>query len=439
MDSSPPKIIRAPQLGAPQHPSPLRHPDRPGVGASKFVPENCFVRQQLETLVGEPAGEEWLFEKAGPREKLFFDPAKTKAAVVTCGGLSPGLNNVIRSLFLELRLRYGVGEVLGIRYGYEGLNPQVAAPPLTLTPEFVEHIHENGGTVLGSSRGAQEPAVMVDYLAEREINALFCVGGDGTQRGAHQIAEEAARRKLPLAVVGIPKTIDNDVLYCDRTFGYSTALSEAQKVLLCAHIESKGMRNGIGLVKLMGRESGFIAAGATLASQEVNFTLIPELPFALDGPHGFLNVLRERMIRRGHAVIAVAEGAGQDLFPQRETACDASGNVKFRDIGLLLKQKILDYFARHGPAVGVKYFEPSYIIRSVPANCEDDILCDQFARRAVHAALAGKTDVFIGLMNSTFVHVPLALAIGRMRYVRVDGEFWNSVLATTGQPPRFYA
>jgi 6-phosphofructokinase 1 len=429
METSSLKIIRAPMLGAPQHLSSLQH-----TGKEK---ENRFVRREVEILSDESAAEELLFEKAGPREKLFFDPARTKAAIVTCGGLCPGINNVIRSVFLELRMRYGVPDVLGIRFGYEGLNPRIGLPPLMLTSEFVEDIHKEGGTVLGSSRGEHSPAVMVDFLQAQGIQILLCVGGDGTQRGAHQIAEEARRRRLPIAVVGIPKTIDNDILYCDRTFGYSTALSEAEKVILCAHVESKGQRNGIGLVKVMGRESGFIAAGATLASQEVNFTLIPEVPSALHGPQGFLAALRQRLLRRQHAVIVVAEGAGQDHFPRPETARDASGNVRFRDIGLLLKEKILGFFTEHGPPVELKYFDPSYLIRSVPANCEDDILCDQFARRAVHAALAGKTDLLIGLMNTSFVHVPLPMAIGQKRRIRVEGEFWNSVLATTGQPRQF--
>jgi 6-phosphofructokinase 1 len=428
MDGGPLKFIRAPTLGVPRYPSP--------VTCTRFVPENCFVRQHVEFHANEADGEELLFEKAGPRENLFFDPARTKAAVVTCGGLCPGINNVIRSLFLELRMRYGVPDVLGIRFGYEGLNPRTGVPPLTLAPELVEDIHTEGGTILGSSRGAQDPAVMVDFLADQGIQMLFCVGGDGTQRGAHQIAAEAARRNLPLAVVGIPKTIDNDIFYCDRTFGYSTALAETQTVIRCAHVESKGARNGIGLIKVMGRESGFIAAGATLASQEVNFTLIPETPFTLDHARGFLPALRERMLSRQHAVIVVAEGAGQNLFPPCTAARDASGNVRFQDIGLLLKEKICEFFARHGPKVELKYFDPSYLIRSVPASGEDDILCDQFARRAVHAALAGKTDLFIGLMNSAFVHVPLAMAIGQKRRLNVEGEFWNSVLATTGQPRR---
>ncbi|MCR4413281.1 MAG: ATP-dependent 6-phosphofructokinase, partial [Thermoguttaceae bacterium] len=302
---------------------------------------------------------------------------------------------------------------------------------------IVEDIHQEGGTLLGTSRGPQDPAVMVDFLCAQRIDMLFCVGGDGTQRGAHAIAEEVARRRLPIAIVGIPKTIDNDIEYCDRSFGFTTAVAEAERVIACAHVEAKGARYGIGLVKLMGREAGFIAAAATVASQEVNFTLIPEIPFRLDGDRGLLEALRRRMIERQHAVIVVAEGAGQDLFDRRGTERDASGNIKFQDIGPFLRQKILEFFDQRGPKVDVKYIDPSYVIRSVPANAEDDILCDQFARRAVHAAMAGKTDVMIGHMAGAFVHVPLAMAIGRKRRVQVQGEFWASVLAATGQPAVF--
>jgi 6-phosphofructokinase 1 len=263
------------------------------------------------------------------------------------------------------------------------------------------------------------------------------VGGDGTQRGAQAIFEEVQRRGLGIAVVGIPKTIDNDIEYCDRSFGFTTAVAEAQRVIACAHVEAKGAPNGIGLIKVMGRDAGFIAAGATLASQEVNFTLIPEIPFALHGERGFLAVLRRRMLARHHAVIVVAEGAGQDLFPKGEVQRDASGNAKYQDIGPFLKQQITDYFAQHGPQVSLKYIDPSYVIRSVPANCEDDILCDQFGRRAVHAAMAGRTGLLIGHASGTFIHVPIAMAAGQKRRILVEGEFWASVMATTGQPRKF--
>lgn len=402
-----------------------------------YVRDNRSIRHAVQLADDTPLDEELLFEKSGPREKLFFDPAKTRAAIVTCGGLSPGLNNVIRSAFLELHMNYGVPEVLGIRYGYEGLIPSVGVVPLQLTMEKVESIHEHGGTILGSSRGAQDPAVIVDFLQARQIQVLLCVGGDGTQRGAHCLVGEIERRRLPIAVVGIPKTIDNDIEYCTRTFGFTTAVAAAQQVIACAHVEAKGARDGIGLIKLMGRDAGFIAAAATVASQEVNFTLVPEFPLRLRGERGFLEALRRRMLDRHHAVIVVSEGAGQDLFAEGQTSCDASGNVRYQDIGLYLKSEINAYFAERGPKVELKYIDPSYVVRSVAANAEDDMLCDQFARRAVHAGMAGKTDMMIGHVSGQFVHVPLEMATARKRRVAPEGELWTAVLSTTGQPERW--
>ena len=424
-------------LGLPAMDSPLRRTSTPGDGASKFVSDDLYVHHPVEWRGESPTDEELLFEKAGPRERIFFDPARTRAAIVTCGGLCPGLNDVIRSVFLELHMNYGVPEIFGIRYGYQGLNPQEGMPPVRLTLETVEDIHRAGGTILGSSRGSQEPSVMVDFLRDQRIDIFFCVGGDGTQRGAHRIYEEIQRRGLRIAIVGIPKTIDNDIPYCDQTFGLVSAVAEAQKVLDGAHMESKGVLNGIGLVKVMGRDAGFIAAAATLASQDVNFTLVPEVPFQLHGEGGFLPALRQRIQTRHHALIVVAEGAGQNLFQGKEVQRDASGNVKFGDIGPLLKQEILDYFAQNGPKVEVKYIDPSYIIRSVPANCEDSVLCDQYARNAAHAAMAGKTDVLVGHVSSRFVHVPISMVTTQKRRMPVEGELWASVLAATGQPRTF--
>jgi 6-phosphofructokinase 1 len=430
-------IVPVATLGEPGRPSPLRRTSTPGDGAAKFTPENRYVRHAVEFTGAIDREEDLLFEKAGARERIFFDPGQTRAGIVTCGGLCPGLNNVIRSVFLELHMNYGVQQVLGIRHGYQGLNPEMGGPPIPLTRDLVETIHEEGGTILGSSRGPQDPAVMVDFLQERGIDVLFCVGGDGTLRGAHALAAEIGRRGAKIGIVGIPKTIDNDIQYCDRSFGLLTAIDQAKWVLYCAHIEAKGAPNGIGLVKVMGRDAGFIAAGATLASQNVNFTLVPEIPFALDGEHGFLAALHRRMLGRRHAVIVVAEGAGQDLFQRETVDRDASGNIRYGDIGAFLSRQIRTYFVEHGLKVDVKYIDPSYIIRSVPANCEDAILCDQFGRRAAHAAMAGKTDVLIGHFSGTFTHVPIRMAIGQKRRMAVEGELWGNVLAATGQPKHF--
>jgi 6-phosphofructokinase 1 len=386
------------------------------------VPDEARVRYQVETGTGKDLPPDIFFERAGPREKLFFEPGQTKAAIVTCGGVCPGLNNVIRSTVMEFYYAYGVKKVHGIRYGYAGLNPKVGLPPLELTPRSVSDIHEKGGTVLGSSRGKQPSSLMADFLAEQNVNVLLCIGGDGTLRGAQQIAREAQSRGLQIAIIGIPKTIDNDVMYISRTFGLTTATEKAHEILDCAHSEARSAYNGVGLVKLMGRDAGFIAAGATLASQEVNFCFIPEVPFVLDGENGFLEALRRRLEAAHHAVVAVAEGAGQDLI--RQLPAD-------------LKEKIVAYFKQRGVPAEVKYFDPSYFVRSVPANCEDALLCDLLARNAVHAAMAGKTNLVVGFWNGVFTHIPISLAVSEKKRVDPEGLLWTSVLATTGQPRKW--
>jgi len=414
-------------LGEPRFTSPIRRT----VSDALRVPERIVRDSQAL-----PAGE-LFFELAGPRAKLFFDPKQTRAGIVTCGGLCPGLNDVIRSLFLEMHHAYGVKEVLGFRRGYGGLDPHRSAEPIVLTPEFVDDIHREGGTVLGTSRGPVDVGIAVDNLIRRSVNVLFTIGGDGTQRGANDLFQEAKKRGHALAVVGIPKTVDNDVAFVSRTFGYRTAVEEAAKVLHRAHTEARSVENGIALVKVMGRHAGFIAAGATVASQDVNFTLVPEVPFKLEGPRGFLPVLKERILKRAHAVVVVAEGAGQDLLENSGTERDASGNVKLGDIGLLLRRRIETYFSAEKVPVVMRYFDPSYLVRSSPANAEDSIWCDLFARHAVHAAMAGKTGLVIGCLHDQFIHVPIELLASRKRSLDPEGFAWRAVLAATGQPERF--
>ncbi len=415
--------MNIPSLGVPQFNTPL----------NRTVSDDIRIPERIE--LGAAPGLE--FELAGPRSRLFFDPQQTRASIVTCGGLCPGLNNVIRSLFLELHFGYGVAEVLGFFGGYSGLDSKCGEEPVTITPEFVHDIHQRGGTILGSSRGPVDIPNAVENLMQRGINILFTVGGDGTQRGGNAIFQEARRRGHALAVVGVPKTIDNDVGFVTRTFGYLTAVEEACRVLDCAHTESRSVRGGIGLVKLMGRHAGFITAGATVASQDVNFALIPEVPFALEGPRGFLAALKDRIQDRAHAVIAVAEGAGQNLLRTATADCDASGNVKLQDIGLFLRDRIEAYFKAEGIPMVMRYFDPSYQIRSRPANCEDAILCDLFARAAVHAAMAGKTGLVIGYLHNRFIHVPIELLATHVKRLDTSSAWWYSVLAATGQSERF--
>jgi len=370
-----------------------------------------------------------VLEAAGPRRRLYFDPPETRAAIVTCGGLCPGLNDVIRAVTMVLWYRYGVRDILGLRYGYAGLTEADGHVPIRLTPEVVEDIHQKGGTMLGTSRGPQNVGDMVDFLQSRAIDILFTVGGDGTQRGALAVCEALRERELPIAVVGIPKTIDNDLSYTERTFGFETAVALSQVPIAGAHMEAKGVENGVGLVKLMGRESGFVAAYATLASSDVNLLLVPEVPFSLDR---VLSFLEERLARKAHAVIVVAEGAGQNLVPGEGK--DASGNPKLGDIGPFLKERIASHFRGAGRKISVKYIDPSYTIRSAPASADDSVYCFQLGLNAVHAAMSGRTGMVVGYWNGHHVHVPMAKAVEKRKRIDPAGSLWTSVLDNTGQP-----
>jgi 6-phosphofructokinase 1 len=385
------------------------------------------------------------FELAGPRDRIFFEPSKLRAGIVTCGGLCPGINNVVRGLVLELTHAYGVPEIFGFRYGFEGLVPRFGHETLRLRPEMVASIHQQGGTILGTSRGAQDPGEMVDRLEELGVQALFVIGGDGTLRGATKIVAEIERRQRPIAVIGIPKTIDNDIHFIDRSFGFESAAAAAADAIRAAHVEANGARNGIGLVKLMGRHSGFIACHASLACTDANFVLIPEVTLRLDGEHGFLRHLERRLEERSHAVIVVAEGAGQNLCVDAAEITggddaprsDASGNARLKDIGLVLRDRIGRHFAERNVEITLKYIDPSYQIRSVPASPSDSVYCWNMARNAVHAAMAGNTEMLVGRWHGRFVHVPFPLATRFRKQVDLEEDLWMSVIESTGQPAAF--
>lgn len=426
-----------PMLGEPHIQSPIILSKKVDDNIANFATDDQFILFDINArpdVVFGPYSKQNLLEVAGPREKIFFDPAKVNAAIVTCGGLCPGLNDVIYSIVMSLWHRYGVRRITGIQYGYRGLLPEFGIPTKELNPAEVAEIHTMGGTLLGSSRGGGEKIpLMVDAIEQMNINVLFAIGGDGTMRGALAISQEAKKRGTRLAVIGVPKTIDNDLSFCQRSFGFETAVSLAVEAVTSAHVEAHDVMNGVGIVRVMGRESGFIAAHTALASGDVNFVLIPEVPFELEGENGLLSSIRKRLNARHHAVILVAEGAGQDLVDETK-GTDASGNKKLGDIGAFLRRRIERYFDELELEISVKYIDPSYMIRSAPAITTDSIYCARLGSNAVHAAMAGKTEVLISLVNNNFVHLPIRLAVSKRNRVDPESPLWRDVIDRTGQP-----
>lgn len=396
-----------------------------------FVDDSAKVLFHTNTIDQANVPDEPMFELAGPRANIFFDPKNVTAAIVTCGGLCPGLNDVIRTITLTLLWQYQVKSVLGFRYGYQGMSSNATEPPIELNADMIDNIHHLGGTILGSSRGGQTEEDMAATLVKHNVNMIFTIGGDGTFKGAHALATEIKKQNLPISVIGIPKTIDNDICCCETTFGFNTAFEEARRSIASAHVEARAAYNGIGLVKLMGRDSGFITAAATLANSDVNYCLIPEVPITLDGPDGLLKNIQARLNRKHHAVIVVAEGAGQKLLQADTSKTDSSGNVAYEDIGIFLKKKLKQHFKQIDKPVSIKYIDPSYNIRSCQANARDSILCLLLGENAVHAAMAGKTDMFVGFWNQNFTNVPFTAAIGRRKKIDLNAPMWQTIRAVT--------
>ena len=427
------------QLGEAKIPSPIKLSTKHGNFISNYVHDNEFVRFNIDIYdnVLEEQAEAYnsnFIEKAGPREKIYFDPTNVHAAICSCGGVCPGINDVIRSIVLCLWNRYEVRHISGIRFGYQGLLPENEFEPIQLTPEIVENIHKTGGTFLSSSRGGgTRTSDIVDSLEKMNINMFFVIGGDGTQKGSLAIANEVEKRGLKISVIAIPKTIDNDFIMIQKSFGFDTAVAKAIDAVVTATNEARSFPNGIGLVKLMGRESGFIAVHTTLASHEADFCLIPEIPFDMDGEKGFLRQLEKKLAEQHHAVIVTAEGAGQEHLMATGQK-DASGNVKLGDIGIYLKDRIEQYFKEKNNPVSLKYVDPSYVIRASVANAADAIYCERLGTNAVHAAMAGRTKMLIGLVHNKYVHIPIELVVAARNKIKPEESLWRDVLESTGQP-----
>ncbi|KAF8388891.1 hypothetical protein HHK36_025572 [Tetracentron sinense] len=398
-----------------------------------FVDADDTVAQKIVVHKSSPRGTH--FRRAGPRQKVCFESDEVHACIVTCGGLCPGLNTVIREIVCGLYHMYGVNKILGIEGGYMGFYARNTIP---LTPRVVNDIHKRGGTILGTSRGGHDTSKIVDSIQDRGINQVYIIGGDGTQKGASVIYEEIKRRGLKVAVAGIPKTIDNDIPVIDKSFGFDTAVEEAQRAINAAHVEAESIENGIGVVKLMGRYSGFIAMYATLASRDVDCCLIPESPFYLEGKGGLFEFMEKRLKENGHMVIVIAEGAGQELLSESMHSMDqqdASGNKLLQDVGLWISHRIKDHFTKQSKMViNLKYIDPTYMIRAIPSNASDNVYCTLLAQSAVHGAMAGYTGFTVGLVNGRHTYIPFQHITERQNKVVITDRMWARLLSSTNQP-----
>ncbi|KAL8149315.1 ATP-dependent 6-phosphofructokinase 4, chloroplastic isoform X1 [Apium graveolens] len=415
------------------YPNPLKKSPAYAIVKETFVSPQDVVAQKIVLQKDSPRGVH--FPRAGPREKVYFKSEEVRACIVTCGGLCPGINTVIREIVCGLNFMYGVDDILGIEGGYRGFYSKNTKK---LTPKIVDDIHKRGGTILQTSRGGSDTNKIVDNIQDRGINQVYIIGGDGTQRGANAIYKEVEKRGLQVAVAGIPKTIDNDIAVIDKSFGFDTAVEEAQRAINAAHVEVESVENGVGIVKLMGRYSGFIALYATLASRDVDCCLIPESPFYLEGPGGLFEFVEQRLKDNSHVVIVVAEGAGQEFVAQTMQSIDekdASGNRLLLDVGQWLTQKFKDHFTKvRKMTINLKYIDPTYMIRAIPSNASDNIYCTLLAQSAVHGAMAGYTGFTVGPVNSRHAYIPISRVTETQNVVKLTDRSWARLLASTNQP-----
>ncbi|CAD6240244.1 unnamed protein product [Miscanthus lutarioriparius] len=396
-----------PQL--PTYPNPLQ--DNPAYSVVKqyFVNPDDTVTQKI--VVHKTSARGTHFRRAGPRQRVYFQSDEVNAAIVTCGGLCPGLNTVIRELVCGLYDMYGVTSVVGIEGGYKGFYSKNTVP---LTPKSVNDIHKRGGTILGTSRGGHDTAKIVDCLQDRGINQVYIIGGDGTQKGASVIYEEVRRRGLKCSVVGIPKTIDNDIAVIDKSFGFDTAVEEAQ------------------------RRSMLLMLRLRVQRMALDCCLIPESPFYLERKGGLLEFIEKRLKDNGHMVIVVAEGAGQDLIAKSMNFMDtqdASGNKLLLDVGLWLSQKIKDHFKKKPSfPITLKYIDPTYMIRAVKSNASDNVYCTLLAHSALHGAMAGYTGFTVAPVNGRHAYIPFYRITEKQNKVVITDRMWARVLCSTNQP-----
>ena len=344
-----------------------------------------------------------------------------KIVISTGGGDAPGLNAVIYAVVKSAHLRGW--EVYGSRSGYKGLLDLDEL--VSLTPEKVEDITPTGGTILGSTNKGNPFAMPVENLAgetlirdvsERIIKNFnrmgfachISVGGDGTLEIAHRFAQ------LGLPVVGVPKTIDNDLKATDLTFGFDTAVSTATEALDRLHSTAKS-HDRVMVVEVMGRESGWIALNSGI-SGGADVILIPEIVFDIDKVCE--KISDNELHGKDYAIVVVAEGAQErecDVFCQEGEV--GRQEVVFGGIGEWVAQKIREKTKKDTRSLVLGHLQ-----RGGTPTTFDRLLALRFGAAAVRLVESETFDHMVALATPDMKAVPLAEAITSRRRVNMDND-----------------
>lgn len=446
--------------------------------------DSCLLKEKLS------------LPEAGPREKLYFPQKRQRplnVGIVVSGGIAPGINSVIDGIVQRHKLysiehRYDI-EIVGFNDGfysffnknkitlYKKINNQIKVNENTA--EFAN----DGGSFLKTSRYEEITGndielmnELVDKIYNEDIDILYIIGGDGSMRAANAIWEHAQLKtffnkyRYKLSVIGVPKTMDNDILWIWQTFGFLSAVEKAREVIEQISVEIKSNPR-IGIVQLFGSDSGFVVSHAVLASKSgvCDLALIPEYKFKLSDVGDFLV---EKFIKKRDesfipkALIVMSETAIPDdakdfvkyaqLSTDEEKALFAylesegfshqihERNDYLRSAGLkIVKAGLEEYFKRkkdkHNEDLiawdRIRFFtnEPRHVLRAIRPSCSDVIFAQRIGTLAVDNALAGYTNFMISQWLTEYVLVPLPLVILGKKRIPTTGIFWKSVLAKTNQ------
>lgn len=459
-------------------------------GARIVVDARRKYHDPLEGIT--PAAWNLTMPEAGPRRYVSY-PQKNqlKVGILVSGGIAPGINAVISGIIArhhayqawsqKINKNYAL-EILGYSEALKGLL-HAGRPAVPLDLKTVREAVNHGGSILPTARAdelldLEDPKQrdgaldkVTSRLINQQIDILYIIGGDGSMRAAHAISCRARRNPInELSVIGIPKTMDNDILWVWQSFGFLSAVEFAKQAILQLHTEVMSNPR-LCVIQLFGSDSGFVVSHAALASGVCDAVLIPEVNFTLKQLSGYI---RYRLQDRPHSdkpyggIVALAETAipldWREYVSATAEVADGSEKViltpeelraietfeshgrrvhgqtpdALRSGGLRLVSQILQREIRklgdRWSSYRVFTNEPRHLIRSIEPSVSDVIFAQRLGTLAVDNAMAGYHDFMISQWLTEYVLVPLKLVVLGRKRVPEHGIFWKSVRASTGQP-----